>query len=71
MEKKYLKISTVGYAANIVFSIFLSDDVIRTKGKRLAIISQVQREIRVHQGFTEYLLDGMGQVIGKLSLIHH
>lgn len=54
----------------LYFSIFLSDDVARIKGKRLEMISQVQREIRVHQGFTEYLLDGMGQVIGSLSLIH-
>lgn len=59
--KKYLKIASVVDAANILLSLFLGNNVVRTKGKRLKGKSQVQWEIIVYQatskGFTEYSLD--------------
>lgn len=51
----------VGNAANTTLSFFSGNDAIRTKDKRLEMLSQVQLEIRVHweisKGFTEYSLD--------------
>lgn len=41
IEKK-LRITSVGDAANIVLSVLLSNEVIRTKGKRVEMLSKVQ-----------------------------
>lgn len=40
--KKILKITSVGDAANIVLSVLLSNEVIRTKGKKVEMLSKVQ-----------------------------
>lgn len=57
-----------------MLSIFLGNNAMGTKDKRLEMLSQVQLEIRVHSatatGFAKYSLAIEWQMSGKLILVH-